>query len=479
MNTEPLISSLAESCRRDFFYFLTVFWDIVIPEEPIYNWHIQYLCKELQIAAERVFKEEDCEYDLLINIPPGTTKTTIVIVMYPVWIWTRMPHARVLTLNYSATGATDKSSLSKDIIKSELFKLLFPEIQIRSDIDNKETYKNTQGGERVAKGIKGGVLSGHYHFILPDDPMNLGDAESKIKRDTINSLLDKIAAQRKVNKKATFTALIMQRLQEDDCSGHWLAKTGKKLKHINLPAKDNGKIKPAHLKLKYVDGFLDPIRLDAGVLSQLLIGLGSYDYAGQMQQEPAPSEGGMIKKAWFQYINWDDFNVKTEDENIVWNFEIDGAYTEDKNNAQTAILAWCEFKNRIYIRHVLGVWEEVNDFLKTLLKYLPENGYTNGSRIYIENKASGIVFLQVLRDQTKLNIVSEIPKGGKEERVKKILPILESERVVLIKGDWNESFVNQCGMFPRGKLKDKVDCLTAAINRMSSKENAVQTWSIN
>lgn len=407
-----------------------------------------------------------------------THNTTISIVMFPVWIWLNMPQARILTLNYSATGATDKSSLSKDIIKSEKFKRYFPHVQIRADIDNKETYKNTDGGERVAKGLKGSVLSGHYHFILFDDPLNITEAESKIKRLTTNSMLNKIATTRKVNKKITFTSIIMQRLHEDDPAGMLLSKEGAKIKHINLPASDNGKIKPRHLATKYKNGLLDPIRLDERVLSEQLVGLGSYDYAGQFQQEPAPDDGGMIKKDWFQYTTLTELNNITNGKQLVWNYEIDGAFTSNRDNAQTAILAWAEYRNRIYIRSVLGVWEETNDFLKTLIDYLPQHGYTNESRVYIENKASGITMLQVLRDQTMLNIVSEAPKGSKEERVKGILPILEAGRCVLIKGEWNESFVNQCGTFPRAKLKDKVDCLTAAINRLSSSANEVQGWSI-
>jgi predicted phage terminase large subunit-like protein len=478
MTFDNPIEVKAELCKRDFYYFLQEFWGVIVPEEPIYNWHIKYLCDELQIAAERVFKGLPNEYDLLINIPPGTTKTTICIVMYPVWIWLRMPQARVLTLNYSATGATDKSSLSKDIIKSDKFKLMFPDIEIRQDIDNKETYKTIQGGERVAKGIKGSVLSGHYHFILADDPLNITEAASKLKRDTTNSMLNKIATTRKVDKKLTFTAVIMQRLHEDDPSGMLLAKEGYKLKHINLPAKDNGKIKPNFLKLKYVNGLLDPVRLDETVLSQQLIGLGSYDYAGQFDQEPAPSDGGMIQKSWFKFTTLTELNELTKQTPLVWNFEIDGAFTSDKKNAQTVIFSWAQFQNKIYVRHVLGVWEETNDFLKTLIEYLPNNGYTNQSKIYIENKASGIIFLQVLRNQTMLNVVSEVPKGSKEERVKAALPVLEAERCVLIKGDWNESFIDQCGAFPMAKLKDKVDTLTAAINRLSSKENSIQEWSI-
>jgi len=463
----------SEKCRRNFYFFIQKFWGVIIPEQPIWNWHIKYLADELQKCAERVIRGEKNEYDLLINIPPGTTKTTIAVVMFPAWIWIRYPQARILTLNYSATGSTDKSTLSKDIIKSDLFKLYFSEIQIRQDIDNKEIYKNTKGGERVAKGVKGSVLSGHYHFIIFDDPLNITEAESKLKRDTINSMVNKIGTTRKVDKAISFTVYIQQRLHESDPSGMLLARNSDKIKHINLPAKDNGKIKPQNLKEYYVNGFLDPIRLNDEILKEQLIGLGSYDYSGQFMQEPTPSEGGMIKKDWFKIVD-NDFIDKIP----VWNFEIDGAFTSDIKNDQSAILCWGVLDNQMYIRNVIGVWEETNDFIKTIKEFVYENGYTNASRIYIENKASGIVFLQVLKNQTSLNVIGEIPKASKEERVKPILPFLESGRCNLIKGGWNDSFIDQCGVFPRGKLKDKVDCLSASINRFLSQDNKVQGWVI-
>lgn len=460
MKTE-IDSSLSEWDMDDFIY------DRVLKVENIHKQKVFH------------FQVESKDYDSQNFIANGlvTHNTTICIVMYPVWIWLKYPEARILTLNYSATGATEKSVLSKDIIKSDKFKRYFPNLEIRGDIDNKETYKNTNGGERVAKGIKGSVLSGHYHFILMDDPLNITESGSDIKMKTTNSMVSKISTTRKVDKAITFTCMIMQRLHESDPAGMWLSKEGLNIKHINLPAKDNGNIKPKFLKTKYVDGLLDPIRLSEGVLSSQRLGLGSYDYEGQFQQEPAPSDGGIIKKGWFKFIDYSDLIKKSD--NIIWNFEVDGAFTSDISNDQSAILSWCLIDNVMYIRDSTAVWEETNDFIKTLISNVQFNGYTNSSRIYIENKASGIVFLQVLKNQTQLNVIGEVPKGGKEERVKSVLPFLESGRCVLVRGNWNEEFINQCGVFPRGKLKDRVDTLTAAINRITESSNTVQSWGVS
>jgi len=45
--------------------------------------------------------------------------------------------------------------------------------------------------------------------------------------------------------------------------------------------------------------------LNAERLKELLRDLGSYGYSGQMQQRPAPAEGGVLKRRWWQYYSID------------------------------------------------------------------------------------------------------------------------------------------------------------------------------
>lgn len=474
----------AELCRRDFFFFVKEFWDVIIPEKPIYNWHIPYLCKVLQQIAEQVKKREPKLHDLLINIPPGTTKSTICSIMYPAWVWTIDPTQRILTTSYSSTLAEKSAVKSKDIIKSEKYKIYFPYIEIRNDIDNRSNFQNTKGGERLSLGLGGAALGNHAHQIINDDPLNISEAQSDLVRRNTNERIDSITSTRKVDKEVTPVITIMQRLHEDDTAGHILSKQSNKLKHINLPAEDNGKVKPTFLKVKYKGGLLDEKRLNREVLKEMLSTLGSYGYAGQMMQEPAPSDGGMIKKDWFVLMNYDEFKTKTKDKHIVWNYEVDGAFTSKKENAQSAILAWCYIDNIMYIREVIGVWEEMPEFINTLKSFVSRNEYSNASRINIEAKATGLPIIHTLRRTTNLNVVEDKmvnttgTANDKISRVHGVIPFLESRRCVLIKGDWNENFIHQCAVFPKGKLKDKVDCLTAAISKAQEDKNSVMGWAI-
>ena len=106
----------AEICKQDFFEFVKEFWHEVIPEPPVWNWHIEYLCGRLQEYGMRVVRREPKLSDLIINIPPGTSKSTIATVMFPAWLWTVDPTIRALTGSYSASLSTDAVK-SRDIIR--------------------------------------------------------------------------------------------------------------------------------------------------------------------------------------------------------------------------------------------------------------------------------------------------------------------------------------------------------------------------
>jgi len=65
----------AEQCRRSFSHFIREFWSEADTAELVWNWHIDYLAEQLTKVAERVAAGLPKEYDLIINIPPGTTKS--------------------------------------------------------------------------------------------------------------------------------------------------------------------------------------------------------------------------------------------------------------------------------------------------------------------------------------------------------------------------------------------------------------------
>jgi predicted phage terminase large subunit-like protein len=425
----------------------------------MYNWHIEYLCKELQKIVERVANREDKLYDLVINIPPGTSKSTIVTVMLPAWSWIIDPRIRNLTASYSASLSTDHAIKSRDIIKSDKYISYFPSLTIKRDQDNKTHYKNDFGGERYATSVTGTVTGFHAHLIIVDDPLNPKGASSEADRTTANNFMDVTLSTRKVSKSVTPTILVMQRLHQKDCTGNWLEKEGKILKHICLPGEISKDVKPIELRDKYVNGLLDIQRLKRNDLKELRVNLGSYGYAGQIMQIPSPLDGGIWQK-WIKPIQDSELNK------IVPNLQSFGsdwdlAYTEKQTNSASAFVSAGKYDNNMYITDLGFEWLE----FPKLMSYMK----SKSSPHYIEAKASGKSAKQTLTNQGIPAIEVNVTGGDKEARANMVTPYAESGviycRASLLDKLYYDSKQGIL-VFPNGDGDDLQDALVQSIGRL-------------
>lgn len=411
----------AELCRRSLFRFVQEFWAEIIPEDPIWNWHIKLLCDELQMDILRVCRLPESEqegfklpakprepklHDLLVNVPPGSSKSTIITIMAPAWAWTVDPTLRVITASYSGDLSLDHAVKSRDIIQSDKYRRYFPEVQIRPDQNNKANYKNTFNGERYATSVGGTIMGIHAHLIIIDDPLNPKQSASESELISASNFVETTLSTRKVEKSVTLTVMVMQRLNELDPAGVWLHKRdheGKKVKHICLPAEYNEqtkvRIQPPELADRYVEGLLDPVRMDREVLAASLIELGSYGYAGQMGQNPTP-EGGGIWQRWFIPVPDKDFpRVKDlEDYGTDW----DTAYTEKTTNASSAYVVSGKKDNKMYIDDIGWFNKEFPELINTM-KLLPDPHFVEAKACFMAGT--------LVRTDTGLKKIEEIVSG--------------------------------------------------------------------
>lgn len=485
---DKMIERKAMACVCSLYEFFLTFWEIMSGDKLIINWHVKYLCDTLQALGNRLVAREVGIEDLIINIPPGMTKSTIVSQAFPVWLWLHAPHFVIISSSYSSGLSLDHSLRAKSIVKSDKFNELFewyylrrfgrPLILIK---DNEADWRNNYGGLRYATSTNGTVTGKHAHLIIRDDPINPEQAESKAYRERCNRFNDRTLSSRKVDKDRVPTVTVMQRLHTEDTTGHDLSKTGIAIKHICLPAELTNDVNPPELCKYYVDGLLDPNRLSKETLRKARIVLGSYGYAGQMLQTPVIEGGNTIKEAWFNYFSMGTLeeDAISEKRSVQWKFTIDGAYTEEDKNDPTAILCYAEWKNKIYVRDVVAVRMEMPELVKFIPEFAQRNGYNrNYSKIYIEPKASGMSVAQMLKNQTKLNIVlDKPPREDKVARLAACVPFIESGRLYLLKGaGWTEKFIEEVIEFPLGEHDDQVDVMVMAIRRVIEPERKPQIW---
>lgn len=449
-----------ELCKRDFYYFVQEFWSTIINENPVWNWHIKFLCDKLQSIALRVKNRLPAEYDwVIINVPPGSSKSTIITVFYPLWVWTVDYSQRFICGSYSSTVSEDLADKAKKVFVSEKYRAYFPGVGIRSDAKTK--LENGHNAERYTTSTGSGITGIHAHQIIIDDPLNTQEANSEAERITANKWMTETLGSRKVDKKITVSILVMQRLHEEDPTGFLLDQPGLKIDHVCIPASlpkmEVNNVQPIELRDYYVNDLFDAVRSDWGVLEAQRKTLGSYGYAGQYDQRPADLSGGIIKRSWFEVV--DIYHAdKTK------RFQLDTAYTKNSDNDPSGMISYFVENNNVYLTN----WEderlEFPKLCQWVVNQTAANGYNEKSIIRVEPKASGKSVVQQLSDTTKLNITeSDNPEKDKVTRATSITAKLEAGRVKLVRGAWNQAFLDQVCTFPNAKHDEAVDCLVEIV----------------
>lgn len=310
-------AAIAELCKRTFFEFVKEFWNEIIPDEPVWNWHIPYLCEELERATLSVIEDRPKLYDLIINICPGTTKSTLVSIMLPCWLWTRKPDCVILLNTISQTNAMKFAQKRRDILTSSKYAAYYPDNTLRPDSTALLTLKNIQGGEITQYTTKGRITGDHGHLRIDDDPMSYQDAISDAQAKKCIDGYKAFATRNKSLSKTVYIQ-VMQRLSAIDTTEHALS-TLKNVRHIVLPAVENDKIQPPELAERYVDGLLDPIRLSPENLEDTKRGLADKDdgpmsddaFDAQYGQDVESKEGlmyeGKLAMEPFSKIEWTKF----------------------------------------------------------------------------------------------------------------------------------------------------------------------------
>lgn len=474
-----------ELCKRSFYYFVQTFWSVVIAEKPRYNWHIKYLCDELQAISGNLVSRKPKENDLLINIPPGTTKSTIVTIMFPAWLWALDASIRIISNSYSSDISTEHAIKSRDIILSVKYKELFPEVEIRRDKSGKQSYDTTANGARYTTSTGGSITGKHAHLIINDDAQNPKQAESEAHR---KQAVDhtKTLASRKVDKEVAVTVTVMQRLNAEDVSGYLLNNKKEGLKHIKLPSEITDKTKPIPAEDEFLfdgkkvtvqqmyelqDNLLDNVRLSRKAINEALVDLGSRGYNGQFLQNPTAEGGDIIKKDWIQIITKQQFDLLAHNKRRVVHFFIDTAYTDKTENDPTGIIAVVQIGNNIYITGAIKIRKEFPELIKFIPEWCKANGYSSGSTVRIEPKASGKSVVQTLKRETNLNVTeTPSPKDDKKTRLNGVSPKYESGRVILVEGTWNDDYIAEVTGFPNASHDEYVDVSVYAINHFLTAE---------
>lgn len=440
-----------------FFRFIKKYWHTIIPEAPHWNWHIEYICGEMQAMAERVFKRLPKEHDLIINVSPGSTKSTVCSVMFPVWCWTVDQSIRSICGSYAFPLSLHLATQSRNILRSDEFKRRYPEIIL--DETQKGLLTNTGRGQRIATSTGGSITGMHGHFLIVDDPINPKEAVSKTQLQAANDWIDQTLMTRKIDKAITPTILIMQRLHQNDPTGHLLSKRDQDtIRHICLPAVITKDVQPKSLRQYYTDGHMDIDRLGPDVLKESKNNLGEYGYAGQFLQSPIPPGGGMFKT---EYVRLGAPPRKFAMRVRYW----DKAGTVDGGAYTVGALLGKDLAGKFWVLDIIrGQWE-AREREDIILRTARMDG--EGVIVGIEQEpgSGGKESAQAtVRNLVGFRVRVDRPTGNKVLRADPFAVQVNGGNVFMVWGEWNRTYLDELSFFPHSTYKDQCDSSSAAFS---------------
>jgi predicted phage terminase large subunit-like protein len=419
------------------------------------NWHLDLISDYLQACMNRDIKR------LIINICPRYMKSIAVSTSFPSFLLGKDPSERIIVSSYAQELSHKLSTDTRLVIQSEWYQRLFPWVKIAEDQNTKGRFETTERGHRVAVSVGGMVTGVGGNVLICDDPTNPKQGQSETLRNTANKWFDQTFMSRLDDKKNGVVIVIQQRLHENDLSGHLLAKGG--WEHLKIPfvaeektiVQFNGKI----YKEREEGELLHPERESPDSAKSLERELGSYAYAGQYQQDPAPADGGIIKKAWIQYYE----ELPSFD---YIDFSCDTAFKEKQDNDYSVIGVWGVNENGYYlikcIRDKMAYNRLKQRLIDTYTIYKPRF-------ILIEDKASGQSLIQDLTSTTVMPIKPIQVGTDKVTRCYSCQPEFENEKVFLPKtAEWVNDYTDELTKFPNAKHDDQVDMTTQYLNFLKS-----------
>jgi predicted phage terminase large subunit-like protein len=103
------------------------------------------------------------------------------------------------------------------------------------------------------------------------------------------------------------------------------------------------------------------------------------------------------------------------------------------------------------------------------------------THVIVEDTASGMGLVQLLREQTQLPVIGRHPTDDKETRMSRHVGRFEAGRILLpTEASWLADFENELLAFPSGRYDDQVDALLLFLDWFSKNEHCLppSSWPI-
>ncbi|PHR17658.1 MAG: hypothetical protein COA38_20550 [Fluviicola sp.] len=463
------------ACYRSLKSYAYLIWPIVNPDRKLeWSWHMDALCLHLEAWLRGDVPR------LMINLPPGHSKSFLVSIAAPTFAWLTKPSLRFICASYGMELATDLNEARRLVLDSDVYReYLNPGWEPQAGRWLKTYFVNNKRGYMRASSTKTGILGGHADKMIIDDPLRVEDIYGPPLKGHVSWFTD-TASTRFGDLKSASVCIVMQRIHVEDLSGYLLELEPERWCHLCLPAEfdperrcstDLGWTDPRKVKGE----LLCPDRFPDEVLAPLKAKFGSNGGKGwysQYQQDPAKGSGRMFNTAW-----WQEYDV-LPDKIDAWVVSIDASFGEKKDAKReddfNATMVGARCGNRLYLVDCRHARAEFNEFKAFLFGELVDGGERHARDGFadkwiqvptwlVEQAANGAATVSELKRMMprSCSIHSINPTDSKQARAAVTAPLVESGHILVPKGAaWVKDFIEEAGKFPNTTHNDRVDALT-------------------
>jgi predicted phage terminase large subunit-like protein len=467
---------VARECHDSFAKFCQHAWPYVNNSPTlIWNWHHDVVAEHLEAVWYGKIRQ------LIVDVPPGTSKSRQISILWPAWVWLHDPTTQFIIASHGDKIVQDFGFHLLRLLRSDFYQRMVPGLKIPEN-SAKTDIKNGLGGSWFGTTPHGQVTGLHGDILIFDDLVEPDNAD-KLENLTACRWIPETWESRVNNRERAKYVGVGQRISEQDpyqfcIDNGWFS--------LVLPARYEGG--PGVKTMPNGEEILQDVRTRMGEnLCAKLLPDSFLDnverlyprvFAGQYQQRPAPAGGAIIQSVWLQQ-RWDSFP-----EDGTWLLSCDAAFKDSDGSDYVAIQVWVHKGNQFWlvdqIRRKMGFWDTVNA-IRALVQSYPRLAAADK---IIEDKANGSAIIETLQKEM-YGVDGITPEGGKESRAQAVTACFAGGGVWLphaFRSDPTTTvgmYTHELEVFPAGKNDDQVDATTQALNWFVQRDHCMVKASRN
>ena len=433
-----------EECQGDFIKFVKHMWP-----EFVEGRHHKIIGEKFNRIAQGKLKR------LIVCLPPRHSKSEFASTFFPAWMMGLRGNLKIIQTTHTAELAVRFGRKVRNIIDSEDYQSVFPELKLQADNKSAGRWTTNQDGESFYAGVGGAITGRGADLLIIDDPHSEQDALSPTAMDSAYEWYTSGPRQRL--QPGGIIVIVMTRWSTKDL-------VGKVLKRQGDDHADQWEVVEFPAIMPDSDQPLWPEFWKKEELLAVKASLPISKWNSQWLQTPTAQTGSIVKRDWWKI--WDSDQVPAYSYVIQ---SYDTAYSKKETADYSAITTWAVFQPRdgdpdqIILLDAKRVRLDFPDLKKLAWE---EYKYWEPDCILIEAKATGTPLAQELR-RMGIPVTSYSPSRGQDKvaRMNSVAPIFESGMVWATDDTFAEEVIDEMASFPFGEHDDYCDSSTMALMR--------------